>query len=44
VQRRPDETCRAPAELRIEKGRERPADRAGKTGDQSDAGDGSARP
>ena len=33
----------APAELRIEKGRERPSDRAGKAGDQGDAGDRSAR-
>jgi len=43
VQRRPDQARRAPTKLRVEKGRERPPDRAREAGDQSDAGNRSAR-
>ena len=39
MQRRPDKARLAPAVMRFEKSRERPSDRAGKTGDQRNAGD-----
>src|ERR1700719_625914 len=38
----PGEAGSAPAQARVEKGRERPADRAGEPGNQGDSGDGSA--
>jgi hypothetical protein len=43
MQRGPNEACTAPTKLRVEKGRQRPSDRARKTRDQSNSGDRSAR-